>query len=488
MADPITENSELRTGENCWRIARASKVSVIVDAADYFAAAREAMLAAEHRIMLIGWDFDARIKLRPDEEIKLGDFVISLVKRRPALEIYLLRWDMGALKTVFRGTTILTLARWMLHKRIHTKLDSRHPTGGSHHQKIVVIDDCFAFCGGIDMTGDRWDTRCHADHEPHRRRPNGKPYPPWHDATTALEGPVAAALGELARERWKCAGGEELAPVSGRTNCWPDGLVCQFTDADVAIARTRPEIPDLPDLPAVREIEQLYLDQIATARRYIYAESQYFASRRIAEAIARRLAEQDGPEIVIINPCAADGWLEQVAMDTARARLCQALRQRDRNDRFRIYHPYTAAGVPIYVHAKILIVDDVILRVGSSNFNNRSLGLDTECDVTIDARLPPNSDTRPAIRAIRDGLVAEHLGVSPEAVAAQLDACGSLIAAIERLAGPGRALRSYEVPDLNAVEAWLADNEALDPENPEEMYEPFARRGLFRLLGGPAPP
>jgi phosphatidylserine/phosphatidylglycerophosphate/cardiolipin synthase-like enzyme len=236
VSDPARDSAGLEPGADCWRIARAAKASVIVDAADYFEAARQAMLAAEHRIMLIGWDFDARIRLRPGETMKLGDFVLRLVRRRPALEVYLLRWDMGAIKTLFRGTTILTLARWMMHKRIHTKLDGVHPAGGSHHQKIVVIDDCFAFCGGIDMTGDRWDTRGHEDSNPHRRRPGGKPYGPWHDATTALEGPVAAALGDLARDRWKCASGEDLAPVAASTRCWPDDLPCQFRDDRAARA------------------------------------------------------------------------------------------------------------------------------------------------------------------------------------------------------------------------------------------------------------
>src|SRR5690606_19878860 len=101
----------LEPGRNCWRIAPATRATVIVDAADYFAAAREAMLKAERRIMLIGWDFDARIRLVPGDEMTLGAFMLQLVRQRPDLEIYLLRWRMGALPTLFRGTTILTLLR-----------------------------------------------------------------------------------------------------------------------------------------------------------------------------------------------------------------------------------------------------------------------------------------------------------------------------------------------------------------------------------------
>jgi len=474
----------LTPGRNCWRIEQATKASVIVDADEYFRVAREAMLKARHRIMLIGWDFDARIVLGDADDdggpATVGEYIYWLVERTPGLDVYLLRWDIGALKALFRGTTILTVLKWMRHPRIHTRLDGHHPTGSSHHQKIVVIDDCFAFCGGIDMTGDRWDTRDHRDDDPRRVKPNGKPYKPWHDATTALEGPVAAALGELARERWQRAGGKPLTAVPGRDDCWPASLGIHFDDLPVAIARSQPA---MPDVEAVIEIEQLYVDQIARAERYIYAESQYFASRRVAEAIAARLDEAGGPEIVIVNPVTAQGWLEPLAMDTARARLYEALKTHDRDHRLRLYHPLTAAGAPIYVHAKILVVDDRILRVGSSNLNNRSLRLDTECDVTIDAEQPGCAIHRAKIAEIRDGLIGEHLAVAPEEVAAAIASCGSLIAAIESLRGEGKSLSDYVTPNLSEVEAWLADNEVLDPEGPGEMLEPLNRRGLFRRLG-----
>jgi phosphatidylserine/phosphatidylglycerophosphate/cardiolipin synthase-like enzyme len=293
----------------------------------------------------------------------------------------------------------------------------------------------------------------------------------------ALEGPAAAAMGELARTRWRLAGGAALPPVVGRTDCWPAELQPQFHHIELGIART---CPVMPDTPGIHEIERLYLDLIASARRFIYAESQYFASRRIAEAIARRLAEPDGPEIVLVNPLSAEGWLEPVAMDSARARLREALRHVDPHGRFRIYHPVTAGGQPIYVHAKFLIVDDRVLRVGSSNMNNRSLRLDTECDVVIDAASPANAAAVPVIRAVRDGLLAEHLGRSPEEIAARIAETGSLIGTIEALRGTGRTLEPYETPDLNAVTEWLANNEVLDPEGPDEMFEPLTKRGLFR--------
>jgi phosphatidylserine/phosphatidylglycerophosphate/cardiolipin synthase-like enzyme len=477
------EPGSLEATHLCWRREKAIRASLIVDAKAYFEAGRAAMLQAQKRILLIGWDFDARIELSdkrlPGEPRTLGEFVLWLVARNPELEVFLLRWNIGALRTLFRGTTIFTLARWMAHKRIHTRLDSASHVGASHHHKIVVIDDCVAFCGGIDMTSNRWDTPAHRDGDPRRVAPGGKPYAPWHDATSILEGPVAAALGELGRQRWQAAGGKALAPVVGGGNCWPENLDAHFRDVTVAICRSRPA--DGGEAP-IREIEATYLAMIAGARRYIYAESQYFASRRIAEAVAGRLDEAEGPEIVIVNPFKSHGWLEPIAMDTARARLYAKLHQLDRYGRLRIFHPYTERGEPIYVHAKTTIVDDEVLHVGSSNMNNRSLRLDTECDVTIDARHPGNEGASPRIRALRDSLLAEHLGVEAGAVAAAIDAKGSLIGAIEALCGPGRSLRPYQVPDLPDVEKWLADNQVLDPEGPGEVFEAMTKGGLLRRL------
>jgi phosphatidylserine/phosphatidylglycerophosphate/cardiolipin synthase-like enzyme len=469
----------MQVGKECWRIESARRMAVIVDAEDYFRHARVAMKSAKRRIMLIGWDFDARIDLepnvdRPGEPTTLGAFIYWLVEREPDLEVFLLRWDTGAIKSLFRGSTIFTMMKWMQHKRIHTKLDGHHPTGASHHQKIVIIDDSFAFCGGIDMTGDRWDTREHLDDNPLRVQPSGKPYKPWHDAISAVEGPVAVALGELFRRRWQLAGGTPMAKAAPGDEFWPEGLPVDFEGQQIAIARTEPEMPD--QVP-VHESEALFLAQIAGARRHLYIESQYFASRRIAEAVARRLDEADGPEIVIINPETAQGWLEPLAMDTARARLMAALMHRDVHKRLRMYHPYTAGGAAIYCHAKILIADEDVFRLGSSNMNNRSLRLDTECDLAFRAS---DAATGACIATIRDGLIAEHLGVDRDLITTTIAQTGSLIATIEQLRGKGKTLRPYEVPDLTAVEAWLADNEVLDPEGPEEMFESLDKRGLFR--------
>lgn len=493
----------LRPGETCWRVEQADRFGFIVDGADYFVALRAAMLEARRSILLIGWDFDSRIRFgNPASRDRgrgapvaadggperLGDFLLWLAERTPGLEIRLLRWDVGALKALIQPATLVTILRWKWHPRITLKLDGAHPRISSHHQKIVSIDDRLAFCGGIDITLGRWDRRDHRDEEPGRAGPDGRPSQPWHDATSVFDGPAARAIGDLARARWRAATGRALPPVElpapapAADDGWPAAVAPTFRDLRLGIARTQPE---MPGVTPVHEIEAMYLDLIARARHTIYAESQYFASRRIARAIAERLVEPDGPEIVIINPVSADGWLEPLAMDSARARLVQALRRLDTRGRLRIFHPVTATGTPIYVHAKVMVVDDLYLRVGSSNFNNRSLRLDTECDVIAMAE---NAAARATVTAVRDDLIAEHLDLPPEEVTAQIAACGSLIAAVEALCRPdprqgggeGRTLVPYVLPELGALEEWLADNEILDPDGPEMMFESLSKRGLFR--------
>lgn len=442
------------------------------------------MLNAKSQILLIGWDFDTRIFLdgSPGDGAprKLGPLLSWLAKHRPEVSIHILKWDLGAPKLLGRGTTIFRLLRWAMSKQITFKLDSAHPFAASHHQKIVVVDDRLAFCGGIDMTASRWDTRDHLDKDKRRKRPTtGRRYGPWHDATMAVDGDAARGLGELARKRWGIAGGDPIAPPRVTSDPWPDELKPMFSNVDVAIARTRGAHNDISE---VREIEALYLDMIAAAKRSVYAENQFFASRVIAEAIAKRLKEPDGPEFVIVNPKKVEGWVEEEVMSPARAELMDLLSKADRHGRFRIYTPVTQGGEDIYVHSKITIVDDQMLRVGSANMNNRSMGLDSECDLLIDARLEANAEAPARIAALRSDLVAEHLGLTPEAVSAKIAETGSLVATVEALRGTGRTLVPLEPEEPNALEATIAKTEILDPESSGENAETEARPGLLAGL------
>ena len=492
-------SDQIGESPSVWTRARASRAHTVVDAGPYYELIREAMLGARQRILLIGWDFDTRVSIgggrrlwrtfkRDTPPARLGPFMIWLAKRNPSLEIRILKWNFGAMKAVFRGRMILDLARWWMNPQIDFKLDSAHPLGCSHHQKIVIIDDKFAACGGIDMTSGRWDTRDHLEADARRKLPGGKLYAPWHDATMLLEGDVARALGDLGRARWVQAGGAPMAACAPQDeSAWPERLNAEFRNVEVGVARTRSQYGAETE---VREIEALFVEQIGRARNFIYAENQYFASRVVAEALAERMAEPDPPEVFIVTPLSSDGWLQQKAMDTARIQLVSAVKESDHAGRFSIWNPHNASDTPIYVHSKLLIVDDEVLRIGSANFNNRSLGLDSECDVFIDAvrETGPKDDgarqaVERAITRLRHSLLAEHCGLDVAEVAGLIEQHGSMAAMVEALAADrGRVgykhLRPLPMRELTETERALADNEVLDPERPEEMLS-FYKKGLF---------
>jgi phosphatidylserine/phosphatidylglycerophosphate/cardiolipin synthase-like enzyme len=486
--DPGLDDTSVEPG--VWRYAKASRARVIIDADNYFDYMQQAMLKARHRVLLIGWDFDTRIHLskgrrwwqkgiRRTYPSRLGSFVLWLARHRTGLEIRILKWGFGVWKFAGRGSMAVDLLRWLPHRRIDFKFDTAHPIACCHHQKIAVIDGNFAVCGGIDMTTRRWDTRAHLEDDRRRTKPGGQPHGPWHDLTMVMEGEIGEALEELGHDRWIRAGGKPLKPARRSSgSAWPDALLADFENVEIGIARTRAAYRGAPE---VHEVEQLFLRQIAEAKHFIYAENQYFASRNIAEAIAARLIEENPPEIVIVHPATADGWVESRAMDPARARLAAALRHLDEHDRFHLYVPYTGE-TPIYVHAKIMIVDDHVLRVGSANFNNRSLGLDSECDVFIDCARSGNEHCFDRIRHVRHSLLAEHCGLDESHVAELIEKHGSMAGMIASLGiDRRRTLRPFHPPPLSEWEIELADREMLDPEEPAELFDLRATdRGLFR--------
>ncbi|GAB3191849.1 phospholipase D-like domain-containing protein [Geodermatophilus arenarius] len=477
-----SDDTLLVPGETCWRIERADRHAVFVDAADYFATLKRAVLRAERRVLFIGWDFDPRIRMDPRtpgraRDDRLGRVLEHAVRANPRLEIGVLQWDLGMVVALTRRMAPIVLLDRRTPDRLRFTVDTHHPLGGAHHQKIVVIDDCLAFAGGIDVTADRWDTSEHRDRHPLRHRPHTtRLRGPWHDVTSLVSGPAARAIGDLARERWESGTGEHLEPVTDVEACWPEEVETFLTDVDVAVSRTRPEYGGAE---LVHEIELLWLAVVAAARRTVYVETQYFANRRVAEAIAERLQEPDGPEFVVVLPRSADGWLESKAMDTARVKLFDLVTRADRYDRFRLLVPVTEERRPIYVHAKVTCLDDRLLRIGSANLNNRSMGLDTECDLSIEARTgdPRHDELAAAVLGMRHRLLGEHLGVAPEEVAAAVEEHGgSLVRAVDALMRPaGRSLVAFEAPELDPVERLLAETELLDAEHTPNRWRRVKR-------------
>ena len=470
-------------GRTCWRIERAERAAWLVDARDYFEALAAALARARERVFLIGWDFHSRVSLvtelaegeraifprgeEGDLPTQLGRLLDALARRCPALHVHVLEWDFSMLYALERQVLPLLQLGARTHRRVHFRLDDAHPFGGSQHQKLVVVDDALAFAGGIDVTTHRWDTRAHRAEEPRRRNPGGSPYPPFHDVALAVDGAAAAALGELARERWRRATGQRLPTVKAPADPWPEALAPDLRGVDVGIARTDPAYAGRPE---VREVEALYAACIDGARESLYLENQYLTCDALAARIARRLGERDGPDVVIVGPRCCAGWLEERAMGALRARLVSRLREADRYGRLRVLHPHVEGMDDDFlnVHAKVLVVDDRLARVGSANFSNRSMGLDSECDLAIEAA-DGDDETARAVARLRDDLLAEHLGTTAERVAEARREHGSLVRAVDALRGDGRTLRELE-EDPDAWPAELLGGVA-DPERPVELEE-----------------
>ncbi len=469
----------IKPGRNAWRRERASRLGYVIDAAVFFEAFCEASSRAEKQILIVGWDTDSRVELIRAEAgrraVTLKEFLFDLCERKPELRVYILSWDFTFIYSFEREVLPQFKFEWHGHPRVRFVLDGSHPALGSHHQKIVVIDDAVAFSGGLDITARRWDTPEHLAADPRRIDPWGRPYGPFHDVQVALEGRAAAALGELARERWKLATGERVpAPDPPSLGNWPPALAADLFDVDVAISRT---VPAMRGSRPVHEVERLFIDAIARARRFLFFEAQYFSSKTIARCLARRLRESGGPEVVMILPRDATGWIEESTMTVLRGRVLDRLRRADRHGRFRVYHPVVPDLKRGYVkvHSKVMIVDDEFCRIGSANLNQRSMGLDTECDIAFEAR--GEERVRRAIMDLKNRLLAEHLGVAPSEVERRCRESGSLLAAIESLRGEPRTLVELERRVPEWLDILVPHREVIDPGGPYRL-----KRGLRRYF------
>jgi phospholipase D1/2 len=459
----------VQPGRNCWRVERADRFYCIQDAADYFRLVRQALCDARDTVFITGWDIASTIDLAPgldatEAPTRLDELIAFIAKRRPHLQIYILIWDYGSLYTLEREPLTRWRLGWRTPRRVHFGFDDHHPVGASHHQKIVVVDDRLAFCGGIDLTGHRWDTAEHRIEEPARKTIMGLPYGPYHEVQAMVSGPAAASLGVLSRDRWRSLGYEQLPPiVTPSSAAWPSDVVPDLIDVNVAISRT---VPASEMHPAIRECEALFHDSIARADRLIYIESQYFTEETLAGALAERLRERDGPEVVIVAPKECYGWLERQTMGAFRDSAFRQLKDADRHSRLRLVYPLASRSheVPTFVHSKVMIVDDELLRIGSANFARRSMGMDTECDLAVEAGGDPN--TRAGIRRIRNRLIAEHLGLAEEAVEHELQRAGSLRALIDVRQSADRALVPIELVTDDAAEPSPAIRAATDPGEP----------------------
>ena len=492
-------NLLLRPGSTCWRQARATRAAFLLDSATYFSAAKAAMQKARRSIYLLGWAFDPLTQLEPDalgggpKDDRIGDFLKELACARPEMDVRVLCWK-SALPIAASQHFFPHRARRSFHNTpVRFRLDASVPFGACHHQKVLVIDDEIAFCGGGDFATDRWDTVKHRDSDARRMMPWGKTHGPRHEVMALVEGPAAAALGQLARERWRRAGihAPDPDPSEPSNTLWPAHVAVDFRDVEIGVARTEPRWRHFEE---VRETERLHLAAIAAAKRLIYLENQYIASPIIAEALAARLAEPDGPEIVILSTARAPSWFDHLTMDRTRSTFLKRVIAADLYGRFHAYCPYTRRGLHnIIVHSKVSIIDDQMLRAGSTNLNNRSCGFDTECDVAVKAA---DEATSAAILRFRARLLAHYLGCAPEQFQEVFTRTGSLAAAIEALDTTApRRLRPLVPVRMGPLANVIAAFHLGDPASTEDSWRPWrrkanlerARQGIAADLAQPEP-
>ncbi len=458
-----------------WRLERAPRASVLVDTEEYFAAAKAAMSRATRSIHLLNWAFESRTRLGPQAG---GDETLgALLKRQAAagLDVRVLCWNAALPVAASQDFFPLRDIGAFRGSAVRFVLDGGHPYGACHHQKVLVVDDAVAFCGGADFGQDRWDSTQHLDDDERRIAPNRskRRFDSRHEVMALMDGPPAAALGELFRDRWARATGELLptrepsAPMA-----WPEAVEPEFRDINVGIARTGGAWRSWPE---VRETQALTIASIAAAKRCIYLENQYFTSPVAAEVLASRLTEADGPEVVLTSTRHSPHWFDRMTMDRARGDFIRRLRRADQHGRLHILSPTTAGGRIIIVHAKVAIIDDVFVRVGSANMNNRSVGFDTECDVFIQAGTEANQR---AVEQLRARLVRHWLGCSARDLELALDkADGRLGGAIEALRGAGHdRLTPVNPKFLGPLASFIAAFHLGDPLGPADSFRPLLRR------------
>lgn len=459
--------------KTCWRVGVAESAAPLVDGESYFESLYQNLPLAQRTIYFLAWDFDSRqplIARQPaahEPAAALGHFLEDVLRKNKDLNIYFLSWD--CTRIFGPGRELFQAARlsWQTSDRLHFRFDSEHPLTSSHHQKVVVIDDQLAYAGGMDLTKARWDSIKHEPFDSRRALPDGGHYAPFHDVQMVVQGEPASWLGDLCRERWRLCTGEALAKPStaAATPAFKLPNFC-FDRARLGVSRT---IPAFKGTEEVREVERLFLDMIAAARDYIYIENQYFTATLIVDALKESLASRSGPEIILILPKKQDNWLSRLTMGNLADVAIMKLRAADEHHRFHVYYPdddRLEGDLYINVHAKIMVVDSKFLRIGSANLNNRSMGLDTECDLSIDATDDPSNQKKIAELVVR--MASHFIETTVDNFNETWRQTRSLARTIQIASeGKRKSLRSLNIePSLDQIDAMVTEIELVDPERP----------------------
>jgi phosphatidylserine/phosphatidylglycerophosphate/cardiolipin synthase-like enzyme len=498
-----------------------NRVEALIHGGSYFPRLHRELLALEpgDLVALTDWRGDADQRLDgPGTE--LGEVLAAAARR--GVQVRGLLWRSHPSKAHFNEEPNLHLGAKVNAAGGEILLDERVKGPGCQHQKLVVlrhpgrVDRDVAFVGGIDLCHGRGDDERHlGDPQPAPLDPRYGERPPWHDAQVEIRGPAVVDVATTFRERW-----EDPTPLDHR-NPWrarltrrirqprrPGPLPEPLGDPPAAgphavqVLRTYPsKLPRLPFAPyGERSIARAYSKVFLRARRLIYIEDQYLWSREVAGILGEALRREPALRLIAVVPRFPDqdgalsGPPNRIGQQEAMDLVSEA-----GGDRVAVYDLEGEAGTPIYVHAKVCVVDDVWASIGSDNLNRRSWTHDAELsaavlDATLDPREPRDpgghgDGARVFARELRLGLWREHLGRVPGDDADLVDpdegfqAWRRQAAALEawRRAGgerpPGRALahRPGRVRPWAAWWAWPLYHTLIDPDG-RPLKRRLARR------------
>jgi phosphatidylserine/phosphatidylglycerophosphate/cardiolipin synthase-like enzyme len=404
-------------------------------------------------IYFTDWRGDADERLDESGET-IGSLLSAAAGR--GVRVRGLLWRSHSDKTHFSAQENERLGAAINAKGGEALLDQRVRRGGSHHQKMFVLrregqpDRDVAFVGGIDLCHSRRDDAQHqgdAQSQPLDARYG--PRPPWHDAMLEIRGPAVSDVLETFVQRWN-----DPTPLDH------DNTYRRLLQRKAGMPRSAKPIPEPPRptptagahrvqvlrtyaakkppfpfaVAGERTIARAYERAFARAQHLIYIEDQYLWSTVVARALADALRRAPSLQVIAVVPPFPDqdgrlsGPPNRLGQLDAMALLSDA-----GGDRFGVYDLRNATGTPIYVHAKVCIVDDAWMTCGSDNFNLRSWTHDSEltCAVVDPTGVLPLT--------LRCALWAEHLDLaSDDPRLADLSAAGDLWRS-SALAGNGRA-------------------------------------------------
>ena len=502
--------SVLKPGSNCMGIYDTEETGVLVDACDYYRAFYHTALKARSYLLLAGWQFDSEVRLlRGDDEMEAGGevrflkFLERLCEINPELKVYILAWDFSAVFSLEREWFQSIIFNWSTNERIHFRFDSVHASGATHHQKFVIADGVIAYAGGMDICSSRWDDRRHLRENPKRVDVDGTSYGSYHDIQTYHTGEVVQVLLELFNRRWIDSGGSPLKlPRAGQLAPELPAQAFRFPTRKVAVSLTQAPAPQTTQ-EKIQQIRHLFVDAIMSADNLIYLESQYFSSQAIYWSLIARMTLPDRPllQIIMMLPDRLP-LTEELFLGLPQMKMLRSLQQVAGKTGHTL-SVYSSAEMNhgnrkmTFIHSKLLIIDDRFLTVGSANATNRSMGLDTELNVSWETGGDESDhELVTAIRKLRASLLAEHSGLYGCAEEQKFENVENLTRHLDCLADDHGARLCRYKPDPTLEKSDWPDAlepiaRVVDPERPvdnELIFESLSKselgsfaKGIFKL-------